>query len=51
MIEGLLFEVRPGDPLTLAAVDTLLGTVAVVAHGIPAPRVTAIGLVTMLRRE
>jgi len=51
VIEGLLFEVRPGDPLTITGVATLLAAVAVVACAIPARRVTAIGLATMLRRE
>ncbi|HEX3160162.1 MAG TPA: hypothetical protein VHQ45_16705 [Gemmatimonadaceae bacterium] len=50
-IESLLFEVRPSDPLTIAAVGALLGTVAVVACVIPARRVTAMGLATVLRRE
>lgn len=50
-IESLLFEVRPGDPLTIAGVSALLAVVAVVACAIPARRATAAGLATMLRLE
>src|SRR5690606_20822692 len=50
-IESLLFGVRPGDPLTIAAVGVLLGMVAVVACVGRARRAPAMGLTTMLRRE
>ncbi|HEX5831157.1 MAG TPA: ABC transporter permease [Gemmatimonadaceae bacterium] len=50
-IESLLFEVRSGDPLTLAGVVALLATVAVVACAIPARRASRIELAAMLRLE
>jgi predicted permease len=50
-IESLLFGVRPGDPVTIAAVCALLGAVAVVACAIPARRAAAAGLGQMLRFE
>ena len=50
-IERLLFEVRPGDPLTLAAVAAVLAAVALVACAIPARRAAASGLAAMLRLE
>ncbi len=48
---GLLFQVRPGDPATLAGVTALLGLVAVVACIVPARRATANGLAVMLRAD
>ena len=48
---SLLFEVRPTDPLTLLVVASLLGVVAVVACAIPARRVTATALGSLLRAE
>ena len=48
---GLLFQVRPGDPVTLAAVAVVLGLVAVVACMVPARRATANGLAIMLRAD
>jgi ABC-type antimicrobial peptide transport system permease subunit len=50
-IESLLFEVGPGDPLTIGAVAALLGAVAVVACAIPARRATTAGVAAMLRFE
>jgi putative ABC transport system permease protein len=50
-VETLLFEVRPGDPVTLAAVCMLLGIVAVVACAIPARRATTSGVSVLLRAE
>ena len=51
LIEGLLFGVRPSDPLTLLSVCALLGTVALVACAIPALRATRADLTTLLRFE
>jgi ABC-type antimicrobial peptide transport system permease subunit len=51
VMESLLFEVRPNDPLTLAAVPALLLCVVVVASLIPAWRATRVDPVTALREE
>jgi putative ABC transport system permease protein len=51
IIASLLFEVRPGDPLTLLAVCILLGLVAVLACTIPARRATTMELATMLHPD
>ena len=51
VIQNLLFEVRPGDPLTIVGVGALLGTVAVVAHAIPARRAAARDPAGVLRLE
>ena len=50
-IASLLFEVRPGDPLTIAVVATLLAAVAAVACTLPARRARASGLARTLRFE
>ena len=50
-VRSLLFEVQPADPLTLATVALILGTVAVVACAVPARRATRTGLTAMLRTE
>ncbi len=50
-IEGLLFEVRPADPVTLTSVVALLAVVAVVACAIPARRATRTELTALLRLE
>lgn len=49
LIEGLLFEVRPGDPITLVCVTALLAVVAVAACAIPARRATRTELTALLR--
>lgn len=51
VIQSLLFEVRPGDPLTIVGVGALLGAVAVVAHAIPARRAAASDPAGVLRLE
>jgi predicted permease len=51
LVASQLYEVRPSDPLTLAAVVLLLGGVAVVACAIPARRATSAGLTQLLRFE
>jgi ABC-type antimicrobial peptide transport system permease subunit len=38
LMSGMLFEVRPSDPVTYAAVAILLGTVVLGANYIPARR-------------
>ncbi|MFN2567721.1 MAG: FtsX-like permease family protein [Gemmatimonadaceae bacterium] len=48
---SLLFEVRPSDPLTLAAVAAVLGLVAAVACYVPARRATTADLAGLLRFE
>ncbi|HLN97220.1 MAG TPA: ABC transporter permease [Pyrinomonadaceae bacterium] len=48
---GLLFEVRPGDPLTYLAVSIFLAVVAVVACLVPARRATKVDPLTALRYE
>jgi putative ABC transport system permease protein len=50
-LQSLLFEVRPGDPTTLAVVAVVLGAVAVAACAIPARRAAATGVAAMLRQE
>jgi putative ABC transport system permease protein len=49
LLESLLFGVRPADPLVLAAVAALLGTVAAVAAYVPARRASARGPDAVLR--
>jgi ABC-type lipoprotein release transport system permease subunit len=51
VIEGLLFDVEPGDPVTLTAVSVTVAVVAFVASGVPALRATRIDPVRSLRAE
>ncbi len=48
---GLLYGVRPADPMTLAAVTCLLGAIALLACYIPARRATTVDPLTALRCE
>jgi predicted permease len=48
---SLLFEVRPGDPLTLAIVAAVLALVATVACYVPARRAAAADVAGLLRFE
>jgi putative ABC transport system permease protein len=50
-LQAMLFQVRPGDPATLAGVTLVLGAVALVACAIPARRAAATGVAAMLRQE
>ncbi len=51
LMTGLLFNVKPGDPLTFAAVACVLGVVAMVASYLPGLRATRVDPVIALRAE
>jgi predicted permease len=51
LMTGLLFEVRPSDPLTYAAVAGLLGSVVLAANYIPARRAAKLDPLIALRQE
>ena len=51
VIQGLLYEVQPHDPRTLAGVSVVLLTVVVIACAIPARRATTVAPAEALRGE
>ncbi|HVD91819.1 MAG TPA: ABC transporter permease [Vicinamibacterales bacterium] len=51
LMQKLLFGVQPSDPVTFAAVATLLAFVAAVAASVPGLRATRVDPVIALRRE
>lgn len=51
LIEGLLFEVTPSDPLTFAATPAVLALVAAAAGYLPARRASRIDPLKLLRAE
>jgi len=51
LLQNLLFEVKPGDPLTYAAVATVLTVVALAASYIPARRAAKLDPLAALRQE
>jgi putative ABC transport system permease protein len=51
IMQSLLFEVRPGDPATVAAVCGLLGAVGLAACYLPARRATRVDPLVALRPE
>ncbi|HJR59879.1 MAG TPA: ABC transporter permease [Vicinamibacterales bacterium] len=50
-LASLLFDVKPGDPLTYAAVAAILITVALLATVLPARRATSVDPLVALRAE
>jgi putative ABC transport system permease protein len=51
LMSGLLFEVRPTDPVTFASVAGMLGLVAIAASYLPGRRATRVDPVIALRAE
>jgi putative ABC transport system permease protein len=51
LMEGLLFEVKPADPVTFTAVSTVLAGVALLASYLPGLRATRVDPVIALRAE
>ncbi len=51
LIASLLFGVKPGDPVTLAAAAGFVLTASIIAVWVPAQRATRVDLVTLLRQE
>jgi ABC-type antimicrobial peptide transport system permease subunit len=50
-MSGLLYQVRPADPLTFGAIAVLLGLVAALACYVPARRATRVDPALALRGE
>lgn len=50
-LRGFLYQVSPGDPVTLALVVALLGLVGMAASWLPARRAAAVDPMTALRQE
>ena len=51
VLQNLLFEIRPGDPLTIGVVCAVLGLVGLSASFIPARRATRVDPLVALRNE
>jgi predicted permease len=51
LMQGLLYEVKPVDPITFAAVPAALIAVAIAASAVPALRATRVSPLTALRSE
>jgi ABC-type antimicrobial peptide transport system permease subunit len=51
VMQSLLFEVQPRDPLAFAGAAALMSIVAVAASGIPAWRATRVEPIAALRNE
>ncbi|HKE21099.1 MAG TPA: ABC transporter permease [Bryobacteraceae bacterium] len=51
LLESLLFQVQPNDPLVYLAVSVLLGIVAIVASYVPARRASRIDPLAAMRQE
>jgi putative ABC transport system permease protein len=51
LMQSLLYEVRPADPLTFVAVTAALVVVALMAGALPAYRATRVNPLTALRTE
>ena len=51
ILAGFLYEVEPGDPVTLLGVSVVLATVAAAACILPAQRATTVDPVEVLRAE
>jgi putative ABC transport system permease protein len=50
-LAGILYEVRPGDPVSLAAAAAVLAAAAFAAHWLPARRAARLDPLTALRTE
>ena len=51
LLEGLLFGVQPADPVTIALVAAVFGTVALAAAWVPARRATRVDPIRALRAD